>query len=213
MLRARDIPNWLTLARLLLAVVVFVCLDRAAGQYRADPSSGAPIGLYQWAFWLWLVAALTDTLDGWLARRNNWVSALGRVADPVADKVLTLGGLIYLACDPLLASRLPVWAVIVVLTREFLVTTLRGMVEAAGKPFPSDRYGKIKMFAQSYFAIAWLGINADIPGQIHFPLLAYAAHEVVLVATFWGMVGLTALSMAAYSLRGIRILAEARNEG
>lgn len=110
------------------------------------------------AFWLFVVVAATDFLDGYLARRDKLISAFGRVADPFTDKVLILGSLVYLADMPWSEPHLPASVVVAILAREFLVTGLRGYVESQGHEFPADRFGKIKMIVQSIAvgALIWL---------------------------------------------------------
>lgn len=101
------------------------------------------------AFWLFSVVAATDFLDGYLARRDQVVTAFGRIADPFTDKVLILGAMVYLSVMPWSEPRLPASIVVAILAREFLVTGIRGYVESLGREFPADGFGKIKMIVQS----------------------------------------------------------------
>ena len=154
----RHLPNLLTFSRLFLAVVAFWFLHVLA---HAEGDAPAVADSAFWAFWFYLVAVATDFLDGRIARRYGWVTAVGRVADPVVDKVLTLGGLVFLAAATFVveaapfAARsadygelVPAWAVVLILAREFLVTALRGLVESRGKAFPAEMSGKWKMTFQ-----------------------------------------------------------------
>jgi CDP-diacylglycerol--glycerol-3-phosphate 3-phosphatidyltransferase len=136
-----NIPNTITMARLLLTVLVFVCLEVAA-------VTGVDSALVWIAFALFMVAAVTDFLDGYLARKWNLVTAFGRIADPFADKILIAGTLITLLQFPAATSVLTTWYVVVVVAREFLVTAIRGFVEATGQAVPADRLGKWKMVSQ-----------------------------------------------------------------
>ncbi|MBL8749892.1 MAG: CDP-diacylglycerol--glycerol-3-phosphate 3-phosphatidyltransferase [Planctomycetes bacterium] len=139
-----NLPNLITLARLVLTAAVFVCLEFAG-------DVGRPASAMVWtAFVLFLIAAFTDFLDGYLARKWGMVTAFGRVADPFADKVLIAGSLITLLKFPAAMSCLTTWYVVIVVAREFLVTAIRGVVEASGRPFPADRLGKWKMVAQCW---------------------------------------------------------------
>ena len=114
-------------------------------------------------FWLFIALALSDYLDGYLARRDNQVTAFGRVADPFVDKVLVLGTMIFLAVMEWSRPWFPAWIVVIVLAREFLVTGVRGYVESLGLEFPADWFGKVKMIIQciavsiviSLYAIPW----------------------------------------------------------
>ena len=149
-----NLPNSITLGRLLITAGTFVCLELIA-----DPN--APNGTLAWvAFALFLVAAVTDFFDGYFARRYGMVTAFGRVADPFADKVLICGTLVILLKFPVARELLPAWLVVVILAREFLVTAVRGLVEASGEAFPADRFGKYKMLAQCVTASALLTLVA-----------------------------------------------------
>ena len=119
-MQARHLPNLITLARLVLAVACFWFLGDLV--QAEDPAEIEQLAF--WAFWFFLAASLSDFLDGWLARRNNWVSAFGRVADPVVDKVLMLGTAIYLTAADHLAVEgdflviMPIWGVVLLLSRD-----------------------------------------------------------------------------------------------
>ncbi|MBL8756145.1 MAG: CDP-diacylglycerol--glycerol-3-phosphate 3-phosphatidyltransferase [Planctomycetes bacterium] len=162
-----NLPNLITLARLVFTAGVFVCLELAARRYWFFPNSNLhtaedvvrlsdacrlhPDSMLVWtAFVLFLIAAFTDFLDGWLARRWNMVTAFGRVADPFADKVLIAGSLVTLLQFPAATTVLTTWYVVIVIAREFLVTAIRGVVEASGRPFPADKLGKWKMVSQCW---------------------------------------------------------------
>jgi CDP-diacylglycerol--glycerol-3-phosphate 3-phosphatidyltransferase len=124
------LPNLLTLSRLVLAVVLFVCISFGAWL----------VGLIVFG-----LAALTDWLDGYLARVLNLGSALGRSLDPLVDKVLVCGAYIFLLP---LETRLTPWMVTLIVGRELLITGLRGYLETAGVAFGADRWGKLKMVLQ-----------------------------------------------------------------
>lgn len=152
------IPNLLTFARLPLAVALFAC-----------------IAYEQWlaALLVFAAAAITDWLDGFLARRLNQLSALGRNLDPLIDKVLTGGAFIYLM--PVKDAELSPWMVTVVIGRELLITGIRGIMEAQGVKFGADWFGKLKTILQMAALIAilvvlWLRTvpsAADLIGVLH----------------------------------------------
>jgi CDP-diacylglycerol--glycerol-3-phosphate 3-phosphatidyltransferase len=166
-----NLPNLITLSRLVITAGVFVCLEAARV---CEPSlvhgegyenaSGEIVRVDRTLVWvgftLFLVAAVTDFVDGWLARRWNMVTAFGRVADPFADKVLVAGTMVLLLQFPAATSVLTGWYVVIVVAREFLVTAIRGVVEASGRPFPADRLGKWKMVAQCWTVGALLSLVA-----------------------------------------------------
>lgn len=153
----RQLPNLLTFLRLVLAAVFFFLLSR----YQYEMSNA---NLLYIAFLVYCVALVTDFLDGYLARRWNAQSAFGRMTDPFVDKVLVLGSFIFFAgknfviplSDPdstpnnvrTITGVVP-WMVVVILARELLVTTFRGVSEAAGKNFGAAFSGKLKMTLQS----------------------------------------------------------------
>ncbi|MFW6335567.1 MAG: CDP-alcohol phosphatidyltransferase family protein, partial [Phycisphaeraceae bacterium] len=149
MLERRQIPNALTVLRLIMSVVFFALLSLAG----TDPAALIASAV------LFAAAASTDALDGYLARRWKVESAFGRVMDPLCDKVLVLGAFVYLAGPAFTAiaadgdatqlSGVYPWMVVIMLLREFLVTGLRGMVEAAGVAFGANWYGKAKMILHS----------------------------------------------------------------
>jgi len=123
-------PNRITDLRFVGAFVLFALFvsfgERPAAELR--PRIG-------WAFWLFVVVAATDFLDGWLARRDQHITAFGRIADPFVDKILIVGTLVFLAVLPWSRPHLPAWMVVVILAREFLVTAIRtSRASAASSP-------------------------------------------------------------------------------
>lgn len=155
----RHVPNLLTVSRLILAAAFFAVL--IPWQYEKSPAPRGH-GVDWWAFssaLLFIVAALTDALDGHLARRWGVVSVFGRVMDPFADKLLVIGAFIILAGRGFMmsiADKTPVpmsgvypWMVIVILGRELLVTSIRAVIESEGGSFAATSSGKLKMILQS----------------------------------------------------------------
>jgi CDP-diacylglycerol---glycerol-3-phosphate 3-phosphatidyltransferase len=140
-------PNRITMIRFVGSLVLFA-IFAIWGDVEASSIEGARTPFLV-AFWLFVVVAATDYLDGYLARRDQIVTAFGRIADPFTDKVLILGSMVYLCVMPWSAERLPATYVVVILAREFLVTGLRGYIESLGREFPADGFGKIKMIVQS----------------------------------------------------------------
>jgi CDP-diacylglycerol--glycerol-3-phosphate 3-phosphatidyltransferase len=134
-----NLPNQLTTGRLGLAVVLFVLI--------AFESWG-------WCLAVFALAAVTDWLDGYLARRQGLTSALGRVYDPLVDKVLMCGAFIFLLPQGSREGWLTPWMVTVVVARELLITGLRNFLEALGVQFGADWLGKFKMGLQCAAVIA-----------------------------------------------------------
>jgi len=151
-----NLPNLITLSRIVITAACFACLGLVA-----DPAT-PDTDLVWWAFWLFLIAATTDFVDGYIARKTGTVTALGRVADPFADKVLICGAMVMLLEFPRALAIMPTWLVVVIIAREFLVTTIRGLAESAGIAFPAERLGKYKMVAQCAAVASLLTIVAGV---------------------------------------------------
>ncbi|MEM8834790.1 MAG: CDP-diacylglycerol--glycerol-3-phosphate 3-phosphatidyltransferase [Planctomycetota bacterium] len=180
----RRIPNALVLLRLVLTVIVLAMLAAFDG---TDESNGH----LAIATALFVIAALTDAIDGWLARRWDAVTVFGRVMDPLADKVLVLGAFVMLAGPNLATSGVAPWMVVVMVTRELLVTSLRGMLEGRGIDFSAAAIGKAKMIAQSVGA----------PAIMLLVLLASETRWPALIA--WTITLITAASAIPYCTRAI----------
>jgi len=104
---------------------------------------GAPRDCY-WAAWVYALAAITDLLDGWLARRRGLVTVIGKFLDPLADKLIVMSVLIMLVH----LGRVPAWLVILILAREFTVTGLRTMAMSEGIVIGAGQEGKYKTIIQ-----------------------------------------------------------------
>jgi CDP-diacylglycerol--glycerol-3-phosphate 3-phosphatidyltransferase len=132
-----NLPNTITLLRT-LAVPILLFFPMLA------PSR---VGSQVMA-WIFIVAAVTDLLDGWLARRGQQVTRIGKLLDPLADKLLVATSLIVL----LAAGRIPEWGtpmVVVIIGREIAVTGLRGFAASQGQIMAADWLGKVKTLLQN----------------------------------------------------------------
>lgn len=151
------IPNILTFGRLVLTIIFLVMILVAPSYY---PDGDVPFpGFLDFAFILFVIAGLTDVVDGLAARRLNVVSKFGRMVDPLVDKILVCGAFTCFAIigEPRLFGLGPVplavihWSVLgVLVAREAYVTVLRHVAEARGVNFAATASGKIKMFLQSF---------------------------------------------------------------
>lgn len=151
-------PNRITALRFLGALALFAIFALHGADLPSDSFPGR--GLPQFAFWLFVVTASSDVLDGYLARRGNQITAFGRIADPFVDKVLVMGAMVFLAVMPWSRRWFPAWIVVVILAREFLITGIRGYVESLGSQFPADWFGKVKMVTQCLSVGVVLGLHA-----------------------------------------------------
>lgn len=176
-----NVPNALTLARLLLSIAIFVLM---------------PFGQYLAALVVFIIAASTDWIDGWWARKYGQVTKIGRVFDPFVDKIIICGTFIYLAAEYPRSGIAP-WVAVVVMGRELLVTVIRSMVEQSGGDFSAGMAGKLKMVVQcvaagaSLFALHFLAMHGA--GHVLPPWLYWT-----LVVSVWGTVLLTVYSGLEY---------------
>ena len=190
-------PNRITAMRFVGSLVLFV-LFALNGTDLQQMSWYFPI-----CFWLFVVTALTDFLDGWMARRENHITAFGRIADPFVDKVLVLGSMIFLATMEWSRVYFPAWIVVTVLARELLVTGIRGYVESLGKEFPADWFGKIKMVVQC-FAIGSVTSLDGLPWSETMREMIVVLSHVLVWATLLTSVG----SGLSYVLKTGTVLSE-----
>lgn len=185
---ALNLPNLLTMGRIAMIPVVLFLLDR-----------GSPEDCL-WAALVYSAAAITDLIDGWLARKMNIVSVLGKFLDPLADKLLVMASLVYMV--PM--GRVPEWAVVLLLAREISITGLRGIASSEGVVIAAGDDGKTKT------ALQMVGILCLLLGYpYHLTLgpidlgvvdLVYAGMALIYVSLFFSIV-----SAASY----LRLFAEA----
>jgi CDP-diacylglycerol---glycerol-3-phosphate 3-phosphatidyltransferase len=181
-----NVPNLLSFARVPLAIVLFICIAREAWL----------LGLI-----IFVLACLTDWLDGWWARRYGPLTLVGRNLDPLADKILVCGAFIYLILVK--DAGIAPWMVVVVVGRELAVTGIRGMVEATGRKFGADWFGKLKMVLQcavliGVFLILWLQTRNT--GRL------LALLEPVQILLLWAMLLATIGSGVQYVVKAARLL-------
>jgi CDP-diacylglycerol--glycerol-3-phosphate 3-phosphatidyltransferase len=146
-----NLPNYITLARIVIVPLLVVVLLTPVAE-RVFGVNGYALGIV-----IFLVAALTDIVDGHLARRRNQVSTLGKFLDPIADKLLISAALIVLVEKHLAPS----WAVVIIIGREFIITGLRSVAATEGIVIQAQSAGKIKMWAQSVAVVALLVAAAN----------------------------------------------------
>ena len=188
---ALNLPNLITLTRLILSVVLF--------------------GLIYWGglWWtstiLFVVAASTDFLDGYYARKLGQITILGRILDPFVDKIIVCGSFIFLIGEP--ASGVNAWMAIIVVGREMFVSTLRGLMEQMGVDFSANWVGKIKMIGQCVAVTTALGFLA-LPEVLQSATNLILARDVIL----WGVTLFTAWSGLSYVLRAAQELAKSASQ-
>ena len=197
-----NLPNRITVARLGLAVVFFVLLS----QY--SQRSPKPWMLDAAAV-MFIVAAATDIVDGYIARKRGLVTSLGRVLDPLVDKMLVCGAFILFVGPGFVdaaghnVTEVSGWMVVVIVGRELLVTGLRGFNESVGRPLGASIHGKLKMWMQSVAVPVLLFVIA------HEDRWLSASTAIRIKTTLvWVTVAVTALSAIHYLLRSRYILEE-----
>jgi CDP-diacylglycerol--glycerol-3-phosphate 3-phosphatidyltransferase len=131
-----NLPNAITVVRIVMAPVFFWLL-------LADAGADGP--MRWWAAVIFVVAISTDWVDGWLARRNGLVTDLGKILDPIADKLLTSGALVCLS----ILGELPWWITIVIVVREVGITVWRFVELGRGTVVPASSGGKLKTLTQA----------------------------------------------------------------
>lgn len=139
-----NLANRLTMLRVVLAAAVFGALMTNGPRW------------HSLALAMFLAAIVTDWLDGYYARKMNAVSPFGKIADPIADKILVLGTLLALIRHKEL--DIPVWAVFLILMRELLIGGMRMLAAAQGKSVAAERTGKIKTAVQLVAVLLMLGV-------------------------------------------------------
>lgn len=199
--RVLNIPNLLTMSRLVLAIILF-------GLLAMDWMATSLV--------VFLVAASTDWLDGYLARRRGETTTLGRILDPFVDKVVVIGAFIFLLGEPPEETGLVPWMVTVVVARELLVTGLRSYLEGESVAFGADWMGKVKMVLQCVAIsciLFYLGVakgQTTLFNQWANYVLDWS--EWLRDVSLWVAIVVTAISGISYTIRAATLI-RARNLG
>jgi CDP-diacylglycerol--glycerol-3-phosphate 3-phosphatidyltransferase len=186
-----NLPNQLTSLRLLLSVVMFGFITQDC---------------YLTSFVLFVIAAGTDWLDGYYARKYGQVTTLGRILDPFADKVIVCGTFIFLMAVPVMAEvpwGLRPWMVVAIVGRELLVTALRSFMEDRGSDFSAKMSGKLKMVLQCVAAgVCLFYLSYDVPQTENAANWCWW----LMVASIWSALVLTIYSGVVYVRAAVKLL-------
>jgi CDP-diacylglycerol--glycerol-3-phosphate 3-phosphatidyltransferase len=166
-----NVPNLLTLLRILLVPVLVVALLDAT--HEGDLLAAI----------VFAAASITDAIDGWLARRQQAITTFGKLMDPVADKLLIVAALVVLVS----LNRMPAWIAMVIIAREFAVTVARMAATGQGVVIPANWWGKAKTIVQVaaiFFAIAYDPTPAAVDALLY---VAVAATVISGIDYFFGM--------------------------
>jgi CDP-diacylglycerol---glycerol-3-phosphate 3-phosphatidyltransferase len=206
-----NLPNAITGARILACPVIFVLI--------LSPRTGH-LGA---AFLLFLAASLSDLWDGYLARKHGLITDMGKLMDPIADKLLLVATFVpfYVvshrpdaATDVPWWGPLPLWVVLIIFGREVLVTGFRGWAARRGSVLSAGPTGKIKAFVQNFFSgslILWyflfrLARERGWEGEAPWTLWQHF-HQAVVAITLAGALLLTVYSMGVYVWENRRLIA------
>ena len=173
-----NLPNKLTVLRVILVpfFVVFLLLSKTTESMK-------------WiALVLFIVASLTDFLDGYLARSRNLVTTFGKFMDPLADKVLTISGMICL----IELGRIPSWIVVIIVAREFIISGLRLIATEHGIVIAANYWGKWKTTFQMIMIILMI---------VNIPAL-----KMVTAIVMWVALILTIVSLATYIMQNMEVV-------
>ena len=173
-----NLPNKLTVMRIALVPVLVALMMRS---------------LFLAAFVCFVAASLTDLLDGQIARRYHLVTTFGKLMDPLADKVLVMAAMLCLVE----IGMAPAWMVIVILAREFLVTSLRLVAAGEGTVIAADRFGKAKTVLQMAWIICSLAYLSCIRDTAFVGYVPVRLEEMLLIVT--DLLALGALVMTIIS--------------
>ena len=174
-----NLANKITISRILATpIFLFFLVPGWFGQF---------LGLNQWGRYaaavIFILASLTDMIDGNIARKHNIVTELGKFLDPVADKLLVTSALIaFIKTD-----NLSVWAVFIIIAREFIVTGFRIIAAGRGVVIAADKWGKVKTVVQIIAIVAILIRNFPISLITDFPLGMVLMYIAVVLTVISGV--------------------------
>jgi CDP-diacylglycerol--glycerol-3-phosphate 3-phosphatidyltransferase len=194
--RSLNLPNCITVSRFVLALVLFVLID-VEGWWRTAAA-------------LFVVAAFTDFLDGYLARRYGQVTVLGRILDPFVDKIIVCGAFIFLQGKTAgeLSTGVTGWMTFVIVAREMFITSLRAVLEQHGKNFSAKWSGKIKMALQcTAVPLCLLSLSEPFLAGLE-PAVSRAVFVQLRNVVLWITVGATVYSGLEYVVRAARLWRE-----
>lgn len=187
-------PNKLTIARMVITPVFLALIMWESLPHR-----------FLIATLVYSLAAVTDAIDGNLARKNNQITNFGKLLDPIADKVLTTSALLAF----MVMDLCNIWIVMIVLTREFTIASIRMIAAAGGVVIPANIWGKIKTVSQMTFTIVimLLGEVYYIMGNVNAELFSkLPSLSIISNSLLWITAILTVVSGVIYIKDSIKVI-------
>lgn len=187
-------PNKLTIARMVITPVFLALIMWESLPHR-----------FLIATLVYSLAAVTDAIDGKLARKNNQITNFGKLLDPIADKVLTTSALLAF----MVMNLCNIWIVMIVLTREFTIASIRMIAAAGGVVIPANIWGKIKTVSQMTFTIVimLLGEVYYIMGNVNAELFSkLPSLSIISNSLLWITAILTVVSGVIYIKDSIKVI-------
>ena len=179
-------PNKLTVARMIIVPFLVVFLLTGWGD---DANRYISLALF-------VVASVTDWFDGYLERKNNLVTNFGKFMDPLADKLLVCAALICFLADP--QTNMPAWVVIIIISREFIISGFRLVAAEKGVTIAASYWGKVKTFVQMAMSIFLV---------FHFQAEVFRIIESILI---YASVILTIISLVDYIYKNRGVMKNVR---
>ncbi len=194
--RSLNLPNAITLSRFVLALILFALISFD--------------GYWQTSAIVFVIAAMTDFLDGYLARKYGQVTVLGRILDPFVDKIIICGSFIFLMAWP--KSGVTAWVTFAIIAREMFITQLRAFMEQRGTDFSAKWSGKIKMGFQCLAVLlALLSLSPEFLSNWQ-ALISESQLVWLRDIAIWATVAITVYSGVEYSWRAFHILRHPASE-
>lgn len=178
-----NVPNRLTILRVIMIPIFVVVMLWGPALYKDYIAGG-----------VFILACLTDFLDGYLARKYNQITVFGKFMDPLADKLLVCSALLCLMCQT--NSELPPWAVIIIISREFIINGFRFVAAQNGITIAASWWGKVKTFVQMIMSLLLI---------FNF---SYPVFRIIDLVFIYASVVLTVISLVDYIYKNREVLKE-----
>jgi CDP-diacylglycerol---glycerol-3-phosphate 3-phosphatidyltransferase len=188
-----NLPNYITLSRIAAIPLIVWVLTTS---YFGAPGDTRRVVL---ASGIFILASITDGLDGYLARRRGQITTMGMLLDPLADKLMVAA--VYITLIQLIPSIVSLWVAIIIVGREFLISGLRSIASSEGFTIEASELGKFKMVIQivsivaAILALRW---NEWVFGVRAFPVRLVVPVRLIAVMAIWFMVAVSVISAVDY---------------